>query len=188
MATIQQRGEWSQALPLVLLGIRSSLKTDLGHSSAELVYGATLKLPGELLASTPQPECSVQDYASTLKTWMSDLQPAQPRSSSAKVFVSQDLDACSHVFVRVDAVKRPLQQPYDGPFEVIRRTRKSVTIIRNGKHDTITIDRVKPAYFLSTMTIPIPDKVIVPPVVSTPQKKTVSFKFRASLCSSLGKG
>ena len=106
-ATTQQRAEWSQALPLVLLGIRSSLKIDLGHCSAELVYGTTLKLPGELLASTPQPECSVRDYASTLKNWMNDLQPTQPRSSSARVFVSQDLSECTHVFVRDDAVKRP---------------------------------------------------------------------------------
>ncbi|XP_050737857.1 rho family-interacting cell polarization regulator 1-like [Eriocheir sinensis] len=48
----------------------------------------------------------------------------------------------------VDATKKPLQQPYDGPFTVIKRTRKNVTIDRHGKSDVIAIDRVKPAYLL----------------------------------------
>ncbi|KAL0809250.1 hypothetical protein ABMA28_011469 [Loxostege sticticalis] len=38
---------WSEALPFVLLGIRSSFKEDLQTSSAELVYGEPLSLPGE---------------------------------------------------------------------------------------------------------------------------------------------
>ncbi len=44
-ATIRDRGDWTTTLPLALLGIRTSLKEDLGHSSAELLYGATLRLP-----------------------------------------------------------------------------------------------------------------------------------------------
>ncbi|GBN65351.1 hypothetical protein AVEN_130684-1 [Araneus ventricosus] len=38
---------WLDALPLILLGIRSSFKPDLATSSAESVYGTTLKLPEE---------------------------------------------------------------------------------------------------------------------------------------------
>lgn len=41
--------EWSDARPLVLLGIRSTIKEDLGCTSAELVYGTTLTLPGQLV-------------------------------------------------------------------------------------------------------------------------------------------
>ncbi|XP_063857333.1 uncharacterized protein LOC135098869, partial [Scylla paramamosain] len=36
LAASATRADWSQALPLVLLGIRTSLKEDLHHSSAEL--------------------------------------------------------------------------------------------------------------------------------------------------------
>ena len=39
--------KWTEALPLVLLGIRTALKTDLQCNTAELVYGTTLRLPGE---------------------------------------------------------------------------------------------------------------------------------------------
>ena len=36
---------WVDMLPIVLLGIRTSLKEDLGSSKAELAYGTTLRLP-----------------------------------------------------------------------------------------------------------------------------------------------
>ena len=173
--TLQERGEWSQKLPLVLLGIRSSLKVDLGRSPAELLYGATLRLPGEFLSGPPpQHSSSIQDYTTDLEAWMSELQPTQPRSSTTKVFVSQDLDTCTHVFVRVDAVRKPLQQPYEGPFRVIRQTRKCVTILRNGKHDTVSKDRVKPAYLLQSLAFPnLESKADTPPVQRP--RKSVSF-------------
>ncbi|BHF86038.1 hypothetical protein SprV_ctg2602921700 [Sparganum proliferum] len=44
---------WTDHLPLVLLGIRSALKPDLDCSAAELVFGATVRLPGEMISPTP---------------------------------------------------------------------------------------------------------------------------------------
>jgi hypothetical protein len=43
---------WTEALPLVLLGIRTTFKADLQASSAELVYGEPLRIPGEFLTQT----------------------------------------------------------------------------------------------------------------------------------------
>ena len=167
--TAQGHNDWMTTLPLVLLGIRTSLKTDIGHSTAELVYGSKLRLPGEFFCNTPDTSTtSVQDFAADLKKAMSNLQPVQPRqASSQKTFISQDLSSCTHVFVRVDAVRKPLQPPYEGPFEVIRRTRKTVTIDRNNTSDVVSIDRVKPAYMMQSQ-----DQMI-----SNTQKpkKTVSF-------------
>ena len=40
---------WMDALPLVLLGIRTALKEDISSTTAEMVYGTTLRLPGEFL-------------------------------------------------------------------------------------------------------------------------------------------
>ena len=177
MATGQPREEWYAALPLVLLGIRASLKQDLHHSSAELVYGTTLRLPGELLCSPPDStRCSTQDFSTSLQQYMANLQPVQPRTHPTKTFVSQDLEDCSHVFVRVDSVKRPLQQPYEGPFEVLRRTRKNITINKNGASQVIAIDRTKPAYLLSYAALP-PATTTPDPASATPSrcKRTVSF-------------
>ena len=48
------RTQWIEALPLVLLGIRSSLKEDLHASTSELVYGTTLHLPGRFFCAIPR--------------------------------------------------------------------------------------------------------------------------------------
>lgn len=40
---------WIESLPFVLLGIRSMYKKDLKSSTAELVYGKPLRLPGEFI-------------------------------------------------------------------------------------------------------------------------------------------
>lgn len=178
-ATVQDRSDWTTTLPLALLGIRTSLKEDFGHSSAELLYGTTLRLPGEVLSPTPGPPCDIQDYARNLKNAMQRLQPVPPRTSPSKTFVSQDLDTCTHVFVRVDATKKPLQQPYDGPFTVIKRTRKNVTIDRHGKSDVVAIDRVKPAYLLQPDPPPTNTVSVSPSPVLTDKiqcrKKHVTF-------------
>jgi hypothetical protein len=43
---------WTEALPLVLLGNRTSFEADLQASVSELVYGDPLMIPGELLTPT----------------------------------------------------------------------------------------------------------------------------------------
>ena len=43
---------WTEALPMVLLGIRTSLKHDIGCCAAELVYGTTLRLAGDFFTQT----------------------------------------------------------------------------------------------------------------------------------------
>ena len=51
-----------------------------------------------------------------------------------------------HVFTRHDAVCKPLQSPYDGPYRILKRTDKHFTIAINNRNDTVSIDRLKPAY------------------------------------------
>ncbi|GFR09961.1 uncharacterized protein TNCT_692641 [Trichonephila clavata] len=50
---------WLLALPVVLLGIRSVFKKDLQSSSAELVYGEPLRLPGEFISPLPAERQSI---------------------------------------------------------------------------------------------------------------------------------
>lgn len=139
---------WTEALPIVLLGIRSTLKTDIKASSAELVYGQPLRLPGDLFLTSdvtvePQPS-----FAKQLAAKMRRLQAIRPRAQFSKVFVPNSLSDCSHVFVRVDSVRRPLERPYEGPFRVIRRDERTFTIEKHGKHETVSIDRLKVAFVM----------------------------------------
>ena len=48
--------------------------------------------------------------------------------------------------MRVDAVKKPLTPPYDGPFPVLQRGQKNFTVLKNNKDVVVSIDRLKPAF------------------------------------------
>ena len=52
-----------------------------------------------------------------------------------------------HVFIHHDAVRKPLQRSYDGPFKVIKRHDKHFTLDIKGSQSVISIDRLKPAHF-----------------------------------------
>ena len=145
---------WIDSLPLILLGLRTALKQDLGCSTAELVYGTTLRIPGEFFAPGTDPLTSdPSTYAAQLKLAMRSLKAIPPRADLNRTFfVPKDLLTCPFVFVRHDAVRRPLQAPYDGPFKVLRRSDKHFTLDLNGREEVISIDRLKPAYMDNTTT------------------------------------
>lgn len=148
---------WTERLPLVLLALRSTIRTDASCSSAELVFGTTLRLPGQFFDVSPVPPMDVADYASRLRNAMKDVSPIPPRQHSRPSFVSRALRDCTHVFVRHDAIRPPLQPPYDGPFRVIKRCPKHFVLLLNGREDSVSIDRIKPA-FLDTDAVLADDK------------------------------
>jgi len=131
--------QWATLLPMILLGIRTSLKTDLHCTTAELVYGTTLRLPGQFFnTSTDITTTDPSDYVSKLKAIMYRLKSIPPRQSLCKnSAVSSALSNCTHVFICHDAVKKPLQPPYNGPFQVISRTDKHFTVEVKGKKKLI---------------------------------------------------
>jgi hypothetical protein len=171
---------WTDALPMILLGIRASLKADLQVSSAELLYGQPLRLPGDYFSLGPDTCVYDASFARQLATKMRRLRPTDTRAQGRKVFIPQDLNSCTHVFVRVDGTKKPLERPYEGPFKVLQRRDKCYIIDRLGRRDTVSIDRLKPAYldtsgisegsptaFMAPTSLPTAVPA-VPPVVSTP--------------------
>ena len=176
-----QPDHWVDALPWVLLGIRSALKEDLQCTTAELVYGMTLRLPGEFIQpSSPDPSADPADFVGRLKTTMSQLQPTPVRKQPQRAtHLPSALSTCTHVFVRRDAVKKPLQPPYDRPYRVLQRQSKYYTLEMRGKKDTVSVDRLKPAHQESTPTQEPP----VTPQPALPDQPTATTDQPASLFS-----
>ena len=176
--------KWTETLPLILLGIRSAVKADLGHCPAELVFGTTLRLPGQFVdPDSNTPELDPADYVDRLKASMRHLRPTAPRHQQRPVHVPKDLTTCTHVFLRHDGVRSPLQPPYDGPYRVVSRADKHFIIDINGRTDTVCLDRLKPAYFDSqpvdsqTLSLPCPHESVTEPsfVTKTRAGRRVHF-------------
>ena len=103
---------WTEHLPLVRRGIRATVKEDVGCTPAELVYGTTLRLPGQMVApSSATDPLDPTNYVHRLKRHMANLSSAGTRRQNAKSYIPKVLDECTHVFFRQDHVQKPLQPP-----------------------------------------------------------------------------
>ncbi|BHF82773.1 hypothetical protein SprV_0802591200 [Sparganum proliferum] len=146
LRAVEDPGNWSDNLPLAVLGIRAALKSDLGCSAAELVFGTTLRLPGEMITATSRgADDTPYNLVHRLRQFMRSLSPVPPRTPMTESYVEKDLDKSIHVFVRCDRVRQPLQSPYEGPFRVLARNAKTCRILRGDKEDVVSVDRVKAA-------------------------------------------
>nr|VZI49775.1 unnamed protein product [Spirometra erinaceieuropaei] len=146
LRAVEDPGNWLDNLPLALLGIRAALKSDLGCSTAELVFGTTLRLPGEMSTPTSRGADETPDnLVHLLRQFMRSLSPVPPRTPMTESFVEKDLDKCTNVLVRCDRVCQPLESPYEGPFRVLARNAKTFRILRGDKDDVVSVDRVKAA-------------------------------------------
>jgi hypothetical protein len=137
--------QWTAALPLVLLGVRTAFKEDLQASVAELVYGKPLRVPCELLTpSTSNMEPS--ELIQQLRRLMDQICPAPAaRHASPTTFVHKDHMDSTQIFLRQDALRRALMPPYSGPYKVLGRTDKTFKIAMHGKSITVSVNRIKPA-------------------------------------------
>jgi hypothetical protein len=101
---------WAKALLLVLLGIRSAWKEDLKASSAELVYGSPLRLPGESFAPSPAKRTDVPDFVSQPRVHIGKLRPVPASQHVCHPFIFKDLATASHVFLQHGALWGALQR------------------------------------------------------------------------------
>ncbi|XP_035207411.1 uncharacterized protein LOC118182202 [Stegodyphus dumicola] len=146
----QKNPHWTESLPVILWGIRFSVKDDIQATCSELVYSIILRLPSDILCldqlSPPSP---TPTYVNRLRSIMQSLIPiATSKHCSEPIHIHPSLKSCSHVYLRINSVKPPLQQPYSGPHPVIERYDKTF----NGKNEIFSIDRLKPAFFIIDKT------------------------------------
>lgn len=139
---------------MILLGLRSTFKEDLGASPAEMVFGTTLRIPGEFFNDQPSMKTETETVID-LRNAMNNLRPTSTVwHGTPKVFVPSDLQTTSHVFIRDDSIRTSLTHPYNGPFEVIERTPKYFKIQIGKRQSNVSIDRLKPAFLPTTSEPP----------------------------------
>ena len=181
-ASLRARGssEWREALPIVLLSIRNTYKPDVHATPAELVFGCTLRLPGELVAPKPPAPIDYAQYVQRLASHMRQLPSTPTRVYDTGVQVHKLLNTCTHVFIRNDGVRRPLTTPYSGPFRVLSRTARHFTVDRNGRKEVVSIDRLKVA-FTEEATLPVTAPAVEPPPGPTEAPQPTAVTSSADL-------
>lgn len=137
---------WTEQLPLVLLGIRTSIKADLNQTPAQMVYGENIRVPGELFVeSDPQKFLDPTNFVDRLRENFKHLRSPPARIANLPFYIPKDLQDCEQVFILVKRVKTGLTSPYDGPYKVVKRLRKTFILDVNGQHKSYSIDLLKPA-------------------------------------------
>ena len=137
---------WYENLGLVLLGIHSTVKEDIGCSSSELILGTTLRLPGQFFSDNDE-TVSHTEYRGRLLTLMKSLKPSLPREPRRRSSsLEKALRTCTHVFVRDDGSPTSLQLGYTKPFPVLDKEDKYFILDLGYRTDSVSIDTLKAAH------------------------------------------
>ena len=104
-------------LPFVLLGRKVALQPDIGASAAELAFGTTLRIPGQILHDPgdlpdgPQ----LKDLLSQVRTSTAERVHQTSRHNPVEGTFKKIPEDITHVYTRQHQTKG-LQTPYEGPF------------------------------------------------------------------------
>lgn len=83
---------WVDVLPIVLLGLRTAVKEDLGASVAEMLYGQPIRLPSDLLDTSESTPADEQSFLRDLRQHFENVKPTQTsQHGKHAVFVPKDL-------------------------------------------------------------------------------------------------
>jgi hypothetical protein len=134
---------WAEHLPWVLMGNRAAPKDDTGISSAELVYGCSMMLPGEL--QVPSPPISDGGLAAPSLPPPHDTRLAwQRRHLGGGKRLPQLLQQAEYCYIRRGYCGKPLAPVYSGPYKVLRRSLKYFVLEVGDEDQSHSVDRLKP--------------------------------------------
>lgn len=92
---------WFSFLPMILLGIRSAINSDLKVSAAQLTLGCELRLPGKFFdKSEDKPIDDPIAFVKTLSEALRTFSRVSHRHGASPVYVPSSMKTCSHVFVQ----------------------------------------------------------------------------------------
>lgn len=134
---------WPEMLPSITLGFKVIPRDDTRGSPAQLTFGQQLRLPGEFVPShgADLPDRTFLDKMQKFFAAVTPFPVAHNRKVNANV--PKEMATCKQVWLE-EVVKTPLTPPYSGPYDVIDRSDKYFTIDLDGRHENVSMDRLKP--------------------------------------------
>ena len=140
------------------MGLRATPKEDSAISSAEMVYGEPLTLPGDFVDSSAPP----------LWERMSQFQPPPTRPVPVQQASHQEaaLHKAEFVYIRRGAAASSISPIYSGPYRVFSRGEKTFHVDIGGRDEVVSADRLKPHLCLSPLQPAVPPRQGRPPASS----------------------
>jgi hypothetical protein len=137
---------WVDHFPWVLLGLCAAAREDDNTTPPHAVFGSPLILPGQFLDSPELPSKNFLEQFS--KTLSAAEHPSTRHNTAAACWpppqLPDDLARSPTVFIRRDEHVPLLQQLYDSPYAVLRRSLHHFTMRIGDKEDKVPILRLKP--------------------------------------------
>ena len=132
------------------LGIQASYYSALNMSRTERLFGKKIQLPSFFDKTTPKPRFDDPGLTKSLMNFFRNRSPAPINTQKryTNFHVDKQLLTCPAVYLRVDRVKKGLENSFTGPFKVLERFDKYFIIETFKGSSKILIDRLKPAYTL----------------------------------------
>ena len=163
---------WVEELPWVLLGLRTAPNEDLGYSSAELVYGEPLTVPGEFTLPQASP-WSASEFLTAFRAKTQLLKP-KPTDHHSKPHTYLPPSLLIAKYSMFTYALTPLQRPFSGPYTVLAPGEKTFFVDMGGRAERILIDRLKPAQVDPTKPVQLqqPARRGLPPALPGPPSAT----------------
>lgn len=140
---------WVSHLGWALWGIRASVKTDLGFTSYELMFGENVRLPCEMVEytdPTARPSQCVE-YVKDIYEFLDAMKPTRTRVDRVKEVLQKDLHRCQYVYVKEPSQMHGLRKTYLGPYRVLKRGKHHLVISISGRTRNVSLNDVKTAYY-----------------------------------------
>ena len=126
------------------MGLRAAPKETTGLSSAQLVLGQPLVLPGELKDVVESPA----EFSSNQLVSVDPPPTCQPRFYAAvaasNITISKQLQEATYVYMRRGGTISPLAPVYTGPYCVLHVGPKAFRLEIGAMQQTVSVDRLKP--------------------------------------------
>ena len=120
-------------MPWILLGRRTAYQPALGTSPAELVYGSTIRIPGELAGADLEKDSDLPHLLERVRAKAARPPVQTSHHTTPAVNLPPATDTCTHVWVK-KGKPTPLGAAFDGPYRIEERQGTSCLKVRAGSY------------------------------------------------------